>query len=234
LETIANSHRLSLLTLQRFNPKLSNSLLPVGTLVIIPPINGLVIQAPPGSRWQDLASSYGLRSDVLFELNGCPKKPSLVFIPGILPESKTPKVRKDYLGFPGYPLPTIAPVGLTYGWQEKGSSKFFHSGVDLLAKFNTPVIAVDQGTVVYTGQEGGYGNLVIINHAGNLQTRYAQLNEIRVKIGTKVKTGQVIGTVGRSGQPDISAIHLHFEVRSKEPVGWISQDPLLHLPKSTQ
>ena len=239
LGTIANSKQISIQTLIQFNPQLGGGTLPKGTLVVIPPMNGMTIHPQSGATWHDIATSYGLRADVLFELNGCQKNPSIVFIPGIFGEQPTPKISNNYNGFPAYPLPKLAKVGLPYGWQKKMSSHnqvidFFHSGVALLADFNTPVMAVDDGIVVFAAEEGNYGKLIIINHDQNLQTRYAQLNTIKVKVGNRVKAGQIIGSVGHSGEPDIALPHLSFEVRYKRPVGWVSQDPLLLLIKTSQ
>jgi len=238
LASIANNYNLVPQTLEQFNPQLKDQILPQGTVVIVPPLNGKPIKAPPGSTWQNLSSAYGIRADVLFELNGCPKTPSTVFIPGVFTDQANTNKKNNYNGLSGYPLPRLAKVGLSYGWQKKVSpgkqvTTFFHSGVDLLAPLNTKVLAAESGIVVLAGREGSYGNLIIINHNGGLQTRYTQLNEIKVRIGTQVMVGQVIGTVGRTGEPDIPAPHLHFEVRYKQPVGWVSQDPLLHLIKTS-
>jgi murein DD-endopeptidase MepM/ murein hydrolase activator NlpD len=85
--------------------------------------------------------------------------------------------------------------------------------------------------VIYVGQEGAYGNLVVINHLGRRQTRYAHLSRVTVRIDQRVRAGDVIGAVGTTGQPDIIPPHLHFEVRLDTPVGWTAQDPALHLPQ---
>jgi murein DD-endopeptidase MepM/ murein hydrolase activator NlpD len=85
--------------------------------------------------------------------------------------------------------------------------------------------------VIYVGQEEAYGNLVVINHLGRRQTRYAHLSRVTVKIDQRVRAGDVIGAVGTTGQPDIIPPHLHFEVRLDTPVGWTAQDPALHLPQ---
>jgi murein DD-endopeptidase MepM/ murein hydrolase activator NlpD len=87
----------------------------------------------------------------------------------------------------------------------------------------------DSGTVAFVGQEGNYGYLVVINHPRGRQTRYAHLGKIQVQIGQVVKTGDVLGTVGATGKPDLNIPHLHFEVRYQSPVGWVAQDPLIHL-----
>jgi murein DD-endopeptidase MepM/ murein hydrolase activator NlpD len=111
----------------------------------------------------------------------------------------------------------------------EGASKN-HQGIDIDGNEGGFVIASESGTVTHAGLQGSYGNLVIIDHGNNRQTRYAHLSRFNVKMGQTVKTGDILGFVGTTGQPDIAPPHLHFEVRSRLPGGWVAQDPLLHLP----
>lgn len=232
LESIAQQYNLLPNTLIQFNPVLKGGKVSVGADLQIPPFNGIQVQAPVGATWQDLSKAYGVRADLLFELNGCQVTPKMVFIPGVSWQAGTPNRKDNYTGLAGYPLPSKAKVGLGYGWQPKasGQGSFFHSGIDLLAEPGTPVLAAGNGTAVYVAQEGTYGFLVIVDHGNNRQTRYAHLSRFNVKMGQTVKTGDVLGYVGTTGKPDILPPHLHFEVRSRLPGGWVAQDPLLHLP----
>ena len=84
-----------------------------------------------------------------------------------------------------------------------------HKGTDYAAPTGTPVYAAGNGRVSFAGVKGGYGKTVIINHPGNVQTRYAHLNRIRVKAGTRVTQGKTIGTVGSTGLA--TGPHLHYE-----------------------
>jgi murein DD-endopeptidase MepM/ murein hydrolase activator NlpD len=230
IASIAAQYALTTNTLIKLNAViLKNGTAPVGQEILIPPLNGIRVEAPKGSTWRDLEGAYGVRADILFELNGCTRTPHLVFIPGT--NWTATSKRSDYTGLAGYPLPFVAKVGLAYGWQNNPIEQkgLFHSGIDLLADIGTPVLAADNGLVIYVGQEGAYGNLVIINHWGNRQTRYAHLQTVQVRVDERVQTGDEIGTVGTTGQPDIIPPHLHFEVRLKTPVGWVAQDPAIHL-----
>lgn len=86
-----------------------------------------------------------------------------------------------------------------------------HFGIDLKAPTGTPVLATADGKVVRVeDQPNGYGKFVVIQHSNNYQTRYAQLSEFKVSIGSIVKKGNVIGLVGSSGRS--TAPHLHYEV----------------------
>jgi murein DD-endopeptidase MepM/ murein hydrolase activator NlpD len=232
VEGIANSYGLLPETLKRLNPILEQNPLPVGQEIQIPPFNGIRLEVPAGVTWQELAKAYGVRQDVLFELNGCVKTPTVVFIPGVSWYSSQGRPH-DYTGLSVYPLPATAEVGLSYGWHDLPNSgtRFFHSGVDLLAPIGTSVLAAEDGIVAFVGNEGNYGFVAIINHPGGIQTRYAHLSRVNIKVESEVRAGDVIGAVGTTGKPDIKASHLHFEVRSQTPQGWIAQEPALHLPQ---
>jgi murein DD-endopeptidase MepM/ murein hydrolase activator NlpD len=82
--------------------------------------------------------------------------------------------------------------------------------VDIAAAYGREVPAVDGGQVVFSGAQGGYGNTVVIEHAGGIRTRYAHLSSMQVEAGQRVGAGTVIGRVGNTGRS--TGAHLHFEV----------------------
>lgn len=88
-----------------------------------------------------------------------------------------------------------------------------HHGLDYAAPAGTPVSALGDGEIVFAGNKGGYGRLVIIRHANGYETYYGHLSKIGKQVwsGRKVEQGQVIGNVGSSGLA--TGPHLHFEVR---------------------
>jgi len=99
----------------------------------------------------------------------------------------------------------------------------FHPGMDLVAIFGTPIRAAADGRVDFAGPDGGYGNMVEIDHGNGLKTRYGHMSKILVKQGVFVHEGDVIGRVGSTGRS--TGPHLHYEVRvDSEPV-----DPLSFL-----
>ncbi len=88
----------------------------------------------------------------------------------------------------------------------------FHTGIDIAAPRKSRVVATAYGRVSYTGRDrGGYGKHVIIDHANGYQTLYAHLARIETKSGKRVKRGQVIGKLGKTGRA--TRPHLHYEVR---------------------
>lgn len=98
-----------------------------------------------------------------------------------------------------------------------------HSGLDIIAQQDTPVSAAADGTVVTAEQNGKrLGRYVEIKHPGGWRTRYCHLGEITVNPGQKVSRGQIIGTIGMSGNS--FAPHLHYEV-SRDT---LQLDPVSH------
>ena len=86
-----------------------------------------------------------------------------------------------------------------------------HAGVDIPGAIGTPIYATADGVVSHAGRQGGYGNLIQINHGRGLETRYGHLSKILVADNTKVHRGQLIGLMGSTGRSTGS--HLHYEVR---------------------
>lgn len=231
LENIAQQYNLIPATLIGMNPGLQNDKIAVGSEILIPPYNGIRVAVPAGQTWREVAQTYNVRSDTLFEVNGCQTAPQEVFVPGVnwSPERPTNTASGSLAG---YPLPQTVPIALGYGWQLNPSTGevFFHSGLDLIAPTGTPVQAVDQGTVAFAGEQGSYGNLVVVNHQEGIQSRYAQLDTIAVKVGQQVKPGEVLGTVGTTGEPSTVSTHLHFEIRYNSSLGWVAENPASFLP----
>jgi murein DD-endopeptidase MepM/ murein hydrolase activator NlpD len=88
-----------------------------------------------------------------------------------------------------------------------------HTGIDLRGEVGEPVRATATGHVSIAGREGGYGNMVEIDHGNGLATRYGHLSVIGVKIGQLVRIGEVIGKIGSTGRS--TGPHLHYETRVK-------------------
>lgn len=86
-----------------------------------------------------------------------------------------------------------------------------HAGVDIPGAVGTPIYATADGIISHAGRQGGYGNLVQINHGRGIETRYGHLSKIIVADNTRVKRGQLIGLMGSTGRSTGS--HLHYEVR---------------------
>ena len=87
-----------------------------------------------------------------------------------------------------------------------------HQGVDYAAPIGTPVRAAGDGKVMFRGVQGGYGNVIILQHGGNISTLYGHMSKFaNVRVGGRVAQGEVIGYVGQSGLA--TGPHLHYEYR---------------------
>lgn len=117
-------------------------------------------------------------------------------------------------------IPAIQPVlnrDLTrmasgYGWRIDPvyHTRRFHEGMDFTAPVGTDIYATGNGTVISAGWQQGYGNCIDINHGFGYMTRYGHMSAYRVRVGQKVKRGDVIGLVGNTGKS--TGPHLHYEV----------------------
>lgn len=108
----------------------------------------------------------------------------------------------------------------TRGWMTSGfgmrNSPFsgavkMHEGLDIAARIGTPIYASADGIVSQSGYEEGYGKLVAVDHGYGYKTFYAHTSKIYVKVGQRVKRGDLIAAVGNTGSS--TGAHLHYEVR---------------------
>lgn len=99
----------------------------------------------------------------------------------------------------------------------------YHSGMDIGVDYGTPIHAADSGTVIYSGWISGYGNAVIIDHGGGMQTLYGHNQSLNVSEGQSVSKGDVIAFAGSTGNS--TGPHCHFEVeingQAVDPMGYL-------------
>lgn len=119
----------------------------------------------------------------------------------------------------GFIWPASGTLTSNFGWRWGR----MHEGIDIGAATGTPISASAAGTVIVAGWNGGYGNLVVIDHGGGVSTAYGHQSAIHVSVGQSVGQGTVIGAVGSTGNS--TGPHLHFEVR----INGSATDPLPYL-----
>ena len=85
-----------------------------------------------------------------------------------------------------------------------------HRGVDFAAPIGTPIFAAGDGIIEYSGWNGTYGKYIRIKHNGTFKTAYAHLSKVYKKRGTRIKQGDIIGTLGTTGRS--TGPHLHYEI----------------------
>ncbi|MFQ5877051.1 MAG: M23 family metallopeptidase, partial [Acidobacteriota bacterium] len=128
--------------------------------------------------------------------------------------------------------PSIYPVrglmGNGYGWRRDPFTgmRDFHQGLDIVAPIGTKVVAPADGIVTRVGRMGGFGNSIFISHGYGIVTRYGHLQAAKVRVGQRVKRGDVVGLVGSTGRS--TGPHLHYEVlvhqRHVDPVKYILEE----------
>lgn len=236
VDSIATAYGLMPITLLALNPAIANGSLTTGTTLQIPPFNGAAVAVPAGQTWQDLATTYGSRADVLFEVNGCPSTmPTRAFIPGVswlLENASSPAPAEATTSHPlsAYPLAAEGQVVANYGWQTDPvrNELVFSSGVTIETASGTAVVAAGRGTIAYVGADDTLGTLIVVNHQQGLQTRYAQISEPQVSVGDQVQAGQSLAIA--TPHTEASSI-LYFEVRTNSNLGWVARDPGDYIPE---
>lgn len=109
--------------------------------------------------------------------------------------------------------PSSGAVSSRFGWRIHPifGTREFHTGVDIAARWGSPVMAARSGIVRFAGWMLGYGRLIVVDHGSGLQTTYAHLSSALVGPGQHVDQGQVIGRIGSTGWS--TGPHLFFEIR---------------------
>jgi len=99
------------------------------------------------------------------------------------------------------------------------AERVMHTGLDIAAEHGKPVYAPSDGVVVFAGPEGGYGNVIVIDHGYGIKSRYGHLAQMLVRAGDRVRRGQQVAAIGNTGRS--TGPHLHYEVR----VNGVPQNP---------
>ena len=110
-------------------------------------------------------------------------------------------------------LPVHGRLSSRFGWRIHPilGHRQHLDGIDIAAKEGTRIDAVRGGSVTFSGESQGYGNLLIIDHGDGLTSRYAHCKDLNVAAGDRVYSGQAVATVGSTGRS--TGPHLHFEIR---------------------
>lgn len=206
------------------------------TTISKPRLEGTYHVVTAGETLFRIGKAYGISYQELARVNGIKDAGQIrvgqrIFVPGAtrpLPvETITPT--EPAPAAPILPEPEfdtfLWPVNgmINSGFGPRGSS--FHDGVDIAALQGTPIVAIEGGEVIYSDQLRGYGNMVILRHAGGIVSVYAHNEANLVREGQTVARGEVVAKVGSTGR--VSGPHLHFEIRRNN----VAEDPLRYLPQ---
>lgn len=166
--------------------------------------NMTVEQLKTLNKLTDNSIKTGQRLYIIAPKGGVEEEPTVV--PVVITEEELKakaKIRSDLI------MPVESKVISEYGIRNGRP----HKGIDLGAPTGTPVFSVLDGTIVYSGHQGNYGNVVVVEHPDFIMTVYGHNEKNLVSVGDVVKQGQMIATTGSTG--NATAPHVHFEYRIK-------------------
>ena len=221
LEKIAATYNIAPAELSSFNRLSQPGRLTPGSVLRIP--SRIVAGPPPtaANPWMKLPGGIGTgfaaagkiigkRGDQTRAVSGSPGWLSSLNH-DVCPRDSSPNeyavsARANQISSRGFSWPVSGKVSRGY------SSNANHRGLDICADEGTPLRAAAPGVIIYTGNKfSGYGNIVIIDHGNDVATVYGHNKNNLVQMGQSVKSGEVIATVGQTG--NATTPHVHFEIR---------------------
>ena len=222
LESIGQQFNLSWREVLWSNPGLRMPLT-VGRPIKLPPVRGVVVAVRAGDTPASLAAKYGVDQTVLLGFNGL-RGPQLT--PGsvlVIPvdPAQGPNLTSGVPADPLQPGQFLCPIAGAKIIQQFGPTSFdvepsfggylhFHTGLDLLAGYGTPIVAAAGGRVTAAGNADYFGTRVEVTDSFGLVEIYAHMSLVNVAVGQEVQQGKVIGFVGSTGL-SVGA-HLHFQL----------------------
>lgn len=183
-----------------------------GDLIKVPNQDGIMHKVQSGETIEKIAEKYSVEANGITVANELFSEKinagSQVFVPGAkLDYAQLQEINGDL-----FIWPIRGRITSRYGYRISPVSgrRAFHTGIDLGAPTGVPIKAAMSGRVVSAGYNNVFGNYVVLAHHSNYRTLYGHMSSIRSKSGAYVRTGEVIGYVGNTGQSTGS--HLHFTV----------------------
>jgi len=225
LSSIAQSFNLKKETIMGENNIWNPNQIKVGSTIKILPVDGLSHAVKKGDTLDSLAKKYKIEKGAIITQNQLEDETLLadkvLIIPGAKREEPVYAVASGApAGAANYAGPKAAVGRLIFPTVGKITQGYRggHLAIDIGNRNKGPNYAAAAGKVIKAsyGYNGGYGNVIIIDHGNGMQTLYGHNEKLYVEVGQYVEQGQTIGWMGRSGRVyGPTGIHLHFEVRIK-------------------
>ena len=228
LSSLAEKFGISVDSIAWANNLSKNAELKLGQKLVIPPVTGVIHHAVAGDTIAQIAKKYQAKSEEIIAFNGLAGENDIfigdiLMVPGgkiVVPPAKKPAAPKIAAQTSSQPsglsaMPAdyfLCPVGPTC---KKTQGLHFYNAVDLTGGYcGAPIYAAASGTVIKAatgGWNGGAGNNITISHmSGAVTTHYYHLQTVLARTGQEVKKGDLIGTMGKTGNS--TGCHLHFGV----------------------
>jgi murein DD-endopeptidase MepM/ murein hydrolase activator NlpD len=184
----------------------------IGQVIRIPNQDGIYYAVKIGDTLESLAEKYNTTAVHISTANGLFSDTLMpnerVFIPG----AKLDWVNRQEINGDLFIWPCTGYISSLYGYRIApfAGTRQFHSGLDIASSMGSPVKAAMAGRVSQVGFDYSFGNFVLISHHSGYRTFYGHMNDVRVKTGAYVETGERIGDIGSTGLS--TGPHLHFSV----------------------
>jgi len=170
---------------------------------------GLPVERILSTVRQGYSGQGGPMTPIVFSTRGTPADPDTIRANAIL--NRLDKLNLYRIAAEKIPL--VLPLKSAFRYTSGFGPRWgrMHYGTDMASSYGTPVYATADGVVKFAGWSKGYGRLIKIQHQFGIETRFAHLAKIRVKVGQRVSRGDRIGDMGNSGHS--TGTHLHYEIR---------------------
>jgi murein DD-endopeptidase MepM/ murein hydrolase activator NlpD len=234
VQGIAITYGLKDTTIMWSNPAIEDmpDFLRIGQQVVILPLDGVYHTVKEGDTLQSIAKKYKVETSAITDVSyNHLQGPDYKIEPGtrlIVAGGEKPYVPKVVTAYNG-PVPEGSRGTGLFLWPATGSLTqgywWGHRALDIAAYTGAPLYAADSGFVSFAGwTDIGYGYMIIIDHANGYATYYAHCSGFYVSVGQAVNRGQLIGTMGSTGNS--TGPHVHFEIR----LGDTLLNPRAYLP----
>lgn len=224
LESIGKQFKLPWRDIVWSNPGLRMPL-KVGRPIKLPPVPGVVVVVRKSDTLASLASAYGVDVSTLLGYNGiraAQLTPGMVLVIPVDP-AQGPNLSTGVQADPAHPGQFLCPVPGAPIIQQFGPTSFavepsyggylhFHTGVDLLAGYGTPIVAAAGGRVTAVGYADYFGIRVQVTDSFGLVEIYAHMEQVSVAVGQELQQGDKVGLVGSTGLSIGSHLHFQLEV----------------------
>jgi len=230
LSDVAAALGVTVASLQASNLLYGSELLQPGR-VLVASADGVLHRIKDSQTLTDIAVTYAVPKETIAAANGIAVNQTIFSGDRLLIPTSGATYWEDVVRLSkGVPSRLIWPLSgevlSTFGWREHPvfGDRHHHDGIDIDVPEGTRVHAAASGTVLFYGEQPGYGNVLILEHADGFLSIYGHLSDSSVEPGRFVEVGQAVAQSGNTGIS--SGPHLHFEIRNGEfPI-----DPFRYLP----
>lgn len=229
---IAKNHHYSVHTIIGCNPQMKTYNVTVNQKLLVPASGGCLHPIQPEDTWAKIAEKYDIEENVLRETNYLIPDDltdiCYIFVPGRRPavELLNKDMQEKYALRDLFVSPLNGRLSSFFGTRKHPVTGQIskHGGLDIAVKTGTSVAAAASGVVIVASTNvGHYGTAVFIDHKNGYITHYGHLSKILVRVGQKVRQGQIIAKSGATGRA--TGPHLHFTVKKNG----VNMDPLKFL-----